>query len=128
LRTTALTLFAAVALSLATLGVYGTLSYFVSLRRREVGLRLALGAQQRRIVAEFLAEALRVVAAACIAGVGVTLAVSEFLTGMLYGVSRVDPLSLGAVIALVATVGTVAALVPALRAARVDPMNVLREE
>ena len=53
---------------------------------------------------------------------------TELLAGMLYGVSRVDPLSLGAVIALVATVGTVAALVPALRAARVDPMNVLREE
>jgi ABC-type antimicrobial peptide transport system permease subunit len=128
LRTTALTLFAAVALSLATLGVYGTLSYFTSLRRREVGLRVALGAQQRRIVVEFLAKALRVVAVACIVGVGLSLAVSQFLTGMLYGVSRVDPLSLGAVIALVAMVATVAALVPALRAARVDPMNALREE
>jgi predicted permease len=128
LRTTALTLFAAVALSLATLGVYGTLSYVVSLRRREVGLRVALGAQQRQIVAEFLANALRVVAVACVAGVALSLALSQLLAGMLYGVSRVDPLSLGAVIALVATVATVAALVPALRAARVDPMNVLREE
>ena len=128
LRTTALTLFAAVALSLATLGVYGTLSYVVSLRRREVGLRVALGAQQRQIVAGFLAKALRVVVVACVAGVALSLALSELLAGMLYGVSRVDPLSLGAVIALVATVATVAALVPALRAARVDPMNVLREE
>ena len=128
LRTTALTLFAAVALSLATLGVYGTLNYVVSLRRREVGLRVALGAQQRQIVAGFLANALRVVAVACVAGVVLSLALSQLLAGMLYGVSRVDPLSLGAVIALVATVATVAALVPALRAARVDPMNVLREE
>jgi ABC-type antimicrobial peptide transport system permease subunit len=60
--------------------------------------------------------------------VALSLAVSGLLAGMLYGVSRVDPLSIGAVIALVATVGTVAALVPALRAARVDPMSVLREE
>lgn len=128
LRTTALTLFAAVALSLATLGVYGTLSYVVSLRRREVGLRVALGAQQRQIVAGFLANALRIVLVACVAGVVLSLALSHLLAGMLYGVSRADPLSLGAVIALVATVATVAALVPALRAARVDPMNVLREE
>jgi putative ABC transport system permease protein len=128
LRTTALTLFAGVALSLATLGVYGTLSYVVSLRRREVGLRVALGAQQRQIVAGFVGKALQVVGVACVAGVALSLALSELLAGMLYGVSRVDPLSLGAVIALVATVGTLAALVPALRAARVDPMNVLREE
>jgi predicted permease len=128
LRTTALTLFAAVALSLAMLGVYGTLSYVVSLRRREVGLRVALGAQQRQIVAAFVGKALRVVVLACVAGVALSLALSELLAGMLYGVSRGDPLSLGAVIALVAAVGTIAALVPALRAARVDPMNVLREE
>jgi hypothetical protein len=128
LRTTALASFAAVALLLATLGVYGTLSYVVSLRRREVGLRVALGAQQRQIVAEFLTKALGVVAVACVAGVALSFALSEFLAGMLYGVSRADPLAFGAVIALVAGVGTVAALVPALRAARVDPMNVLREE
>jgi ABC-type antimicrobial peptide transport system permease subunit len=91
-------------------------------------LRVALGAQQRQIVAGFLAKALRVVVVACVAGVVLSLALSQLLAGMLYGVSRVDPLSLGAVIALVATVATVAALVPALRAARVDPMNVLREE
>jgi putative ABC transport system permease protein len=128
LRTTALTVFATVALSLATLGVYGTLSYVVSLRRREVGLRVALGAQRRQIVVGFLAKALQVVGVACVAGVGLSLALSELLAGMLYGVSRVDPFSLAAVIALVTGVGGVAASVPALRAARVDPMNVLREE
>ena len=128
LRTTALASFAAVALLLATLGVYGTLSYVVSLRRREVGLRVALGAQQRQIVAEFLAKALGVVAASCVAGVALSFALSELLAGMLHGVSRADPVAFGAVIALVAAVGTVAAFVPARRAARVDPMNVLREE
>ncbi len=128
LRTTALALFSGVALSLATLGVYGTLSYVVSLRRREVGLRVALGAQRREIIAAFLGKALSVVAMACIAGVALSLALSEVLEGMLYGVSSADPLALGTVIVLVTGVGTVAALVPALRAARVDPMNVLREE
>jgi putative ABC transport system permease protein len=128
LRTTALALFAGVALSLATLGVYGTLSYVASLRRREVGLRVALGALRGRIVAEFLGTALRVVAVACLAGLVLFFALSRLLAGLLYGVSSSDPLTLGVVIALVTAVGAMAALVPALRAARVDPMTVLREE
>jgi predicted permease len=128
LRTTALALFAGVALLLATLGVYGTLTYVVSLRRREVGLRVALGAQQREIVSAFVVKALQVVAMACVAGVALSLAFSRLLAGMLYGVSSTDPIALGAAVALVTSVGAVAALVPALRAARVDPMHVLREE
>jgi predicted permease len=128
LRTTALGLFAGVALSLASLGVYGTLSFVVSLRRREVGLRVALGAQRRQIVAGFLAKALGVVGVACIAGVALSLALSELLSGMLYGVSSTDPLAFGLVIALVASVATVAAFVPAFRAARIDAIKVLREE
>jgi predicted permease len=128
LRTAALALFAGVALSLASLGVYGTLSYAASLRRREVGLRVALGALQGRIVAEFLGTALRVVGIACLAGLALSLALSRLLAGLLYGVSSTDPLTLGAVVALVTAVGAMAALLPALRAARVDPMTVLREE
>lgn len=128
LRTAALALFAAVALSLASLGIYGTLSYVVGLRRREVGLRVALGAPRRRIVAELVGKALRVVAIACIAGLALSFALSQLLAGMLYGVSSADPLALGAVVALVTAVGVVAALVPALRAAHVDPMTVLRED
>ena len=128
LRAAALALFAGVALSLATLGVYGTLSYVASLRRREVGLRVALGALQGRIVAEFLGTALGVVAIACVAGLALFFALSRLLAGLLYGVSSTDPLTLGAVVALVTAVGAMAALFPALRAARVDPMTVLREE
>jgi ABC-type lipoprotein release transport system permease subunit len=128
LRTTALALFAGVALSLASLGVYGTLSYVVSLRRREVGLRVALGAPRVQIVVQFLAKALRVVGVACGVGLVLSVALSRLLAGMLYGVSSTDPFTLGAVIALVTGLGTAAALVPALRASRVDPMNVLREE
>ncbi len=128
LRTSALALFAGTALALACLGVYGTLSYVVSLRRREVGLRVALGAQQRNIVAQFLGKALRVVAIACVIGIVVSLAFARFISGMLFGVSASDPLTLGGVIALVVTVAVLAALLPAWRAARVEPMRVLREE
>jgi len=128
LRTSALALFAGTALALACLGVYGTLSYVVSLRRREVGLRVALGAQQGNIVAQFLAKALRVVAVACIVGLVLSLAFSRVLSGMLFGVSPFDAATLAGVVVLVTSVAVVAALVPAVRAARVDPMTVLREE
>ena len=128
LRTSALALFAGTALALACLGVYGTLSYVVSLRRREVGLRVALGAQQRNIVAQFVAKALRVVAIACAIGIVVALAFARFISGMLFEVSPGDPVTLGAVVVLVVAVAVLAALLPAWRAARVEPMRVLREE
>jgi hypothetical protein len=128
LRTSALALFAGTALALACLGVYGTLSYVVSLRRREVGLRVALGAQQANIVAQFLGKALRVVAIACVAGVALSLAFARALSGMLFGVSPFDAATLAGVVALVTSVAIVAALIPAVRAARVAPMTVLREE
>jgi predicted lysophospholipase L1 biosynthesis ABC-type transport system permease subunit len=128
LRTTLLALFACTALALACLGVYGTLSYVASLRRREVGLRMALGARGGNIVAQFLRQALAIVGIACGAGLVLSLGFSQLLSNMLFGVSPADPIALGAVIALVIVVGTLAALLPAVRAARVDPMQVLREE
>jgi putative ABC transport system permease protein len=128
LRTAALALFAGTALALACLGVYGTLGYVVSLRRREVGLRVALGAQQANIVAQFLGKALRIVAIACVAGLVLSFAFSRALSGMLFGVSPFDAATLAGVVALVTVVAVVAALVPAIRAARVDPMTVLRDE
>jgi len=128
LRTSALALFAGTALALACLGVYGTLSYVVSLRRREVGLRVALGAQQANIISQFVGKALRVVAVACVAGLALTVAFSRLLAGMLFGVSPFDPATLAGVVALVVVVAALAALLPAWRAARVSPMRVLREE
>jgi ABC-type antimicrobial peptide transport system permease subunit len=128
LRTVALALFAGTALSLACLGVYGTLSYVVSLRRREVGLRMALGALQGKIVTQFLLRALRVVGAACVVGLVLSFAFTRALSGMLYDVSPSDPITLSAVILLVAGVATLAAILPAVRASRIDPMQALREE
>jgi putative ABC transport system permease protein len=128
LRTLLLTAFAATALALTCLGIYGTLSYVVGLRRREVGLRVAVGARPADIAAQFLLHALRVVAVAGIAGVALALAFGQVLSGMLFGVSPSDPATLAGVVGVVAAVAVLAALVPALRAARVDPMQALREE
>src|SRR5581483_3291394 len=90
LRTILLSFFAATAVSLACIGLYGTLSYMVNVRQREVGLRLALGAVRGQIVRQFLMQGLRVVAVGCAAGVGIAAALSRFLAGMLYGVSASD--------------------------------------
>ncbi len=128
LRTWLLTAFAATALGLACLGVYGTVSYVVGLRRREVGLRVALGALSRDIVGQFLARALRIVAVACAAGLALSLLFTRFLSGMLYGVSPSDPVTLSAVVAIVVGAAVIAAIVPAASAARIDPMQALREE
>lgn len=128
LRATLLVLFAATALSLACVGVYGTLAYVVGLRRREVGLRMALGAHSGNIASQFLRQALGVVGLACLVGLALSFAFTRYLSGMLYGVSPTDPATLSGVVAIVTAIAALAALLPALRAARVDPMQVLREE
>jgi putative ABC transport system permease protein len=98
------------------------------LRRREVGLRVALGALSRDIVAQFLIRALRIVVVACAAGLALSFLFTRFLSGMLYGVSPSDPVTLTAVVAVVVGAAVLAAIVPAASAARVDPMRALREE
>jgi putative ABC transport system permease protein len=128
LRTLLLSLFALTAVSLACVGLYGTLSYFVSVRRREVGLRLALGALQGEIVRRFLFQGLGVSLLGCTAGLLLAAVSTRVLSGMLYGVGALDPATFAAVTLLVATVAAVASLIPALRASRLEPMRVLREE
>src|SRR6266436_2618311 len=128
LRTILLTFFAATALSLACIGLYGTLSYSVNVRQREVGLRLALGALRGQIVRQFLWQGLAVCIAGCLAGWGLALASSRMLSGMLYGVSSSDLVTLSSVVLVVLLVAAIASLAPAVRAARLDPMQVLREE
>jgi ABC-type antimicrobial peptide transport system permease subunit len=127
LRTTILVAFAATALSLACVGLYGMLSYVVSLRRKEIGLRLALGAARPGIVRQFVFQAIRVVLLACAGGVALSFVFARLLAGMLYGVSASDPLTLSTVVVIVLAVAILAALVPATRAARLEPMEVLRD-
>lgn len=128
LRTVLLALFAGTALAVACVGLYGTLSYVVSVRRREVGLRLALGALRGNIVAHFLRQGFRVVIGGCVLGVVLALACTRMLSSMLFGVSPSDPVTLSAVVAIVLAVAALAMLIPAARAAFVEPMQVLREQ
>ena len=99
-----------------------------ALRRREVGLRLALGALRRDIVGHFVLKGLRVIAPACAAGLALAAASARFISGMLYGVSAYDPATLVAVVVIVIAVATLASLLPAARAATVEPVRALREE
>jgi putative ABC transport system permease protein len=128
LRTMLLTVFAMSAVALACIGLYGTLSYLVRRRQREVGVRLALGAMRGQIVGRFLFQGLRVVAIGCTAGLLAAVFLSRFLRGMLFGVSPLDPATYVAVVGVILTVAAMACLVPALRAAFVEPIKVLRED
>ncbi len=128
LRTVLLTFFALTAISLACVGLYGTLSYLVNVRQREVGLRLALGALRPQIVRQFLGQGMRVSLLGCLAGLGFAAAFSKVLATMLFGVSPWDAITMTGVVALVIAVSIAASLLPALRAANVEPMQVLRQD
>ena len=128
LRTWLLTLFALTALALVCAGVYGTLSYAVSLRRREVALRLALGALRRSVVHQLMTTSIRIVGASSVIGLLLALLFTQSLSTMLYGVTPTDPVTLAGVVLLVVAVACVAAFIPAARATVVQPMRALREE
>ena len=128
LRTRLLSLFALTAVSLACIGLYGTLSYLGRLRQREVGVRLALGALRGNIIARFLLQGLRAAGLGCAAGLALAVACTRFLTSMLYGVSALDPATYSGVVVFILLVAAIASLAPAVRAARVEPVKVLREE
>jgi len=128
LRTVLITLFAVAAVVLVSIGLYGTISYLGRTRRREVGLRLALGAMPRQIVNRFLLQGLRVTLIGCAIGFAVGVAVTRLVADMLYGVSAFDPVTYAAVLLLMAAVAFSASLFPAVRAVRVDPTQMLREE
>jgi putative ABC transport system permease protein len=128
LRTVLLTLFAATALSLACVGLYGTMSYLVTMRRREIGLRMALGAQRNQVALRFTGRGLAVTGIGVVAGLGLAIWSARFISGMLYGVHANDATSLLAAVAVMFFVALAASGIPAIRATRVDPMRMLREE
>jgi len=93
-----------------------------------VGVRLALGAMRNQIVARFLFQGLRAAAIGCGAGLALGMGLSHFIGSMLYGVSALDPATYGSVVCLILLIAACASLIPALRASRVEPVQVLREQ
>ena len=128
LAATAMRALALVAFVLAVTGLYGVLGYLVARRRHEFGIRLALGAQPRDVVAMLLRQAMGVVALGGVVGLAAGVAAAQLNRAELYGVSPTDPVVLGVVALVVTGVGAVAAYVPAHRGARTDPMVALRSE
>ena len=118
--------FGALALALAAVGVYGVLALIVAERTREIGIRLALGAEPRSLVALIVNQALRLAVAGIIAGVTAALLLSPLVSSQLYGVNASDPATIGTVVAVLLTVSLIAAAVPAARVLRVDPIKTLR--
>jgi putative ABC transport system permease protein len=128
LNTGMLSLFAVAAVLLASIGLYGLLTLVVIARTREIGVRLTLGAAPRQIVAHLLYGVGRLLAAGVCAGLLLIAAADRFLRTLLYGVSPLDPLTLGATILLLATVAALATFAPTRRAAKIDPLEAIRAE
>lgn len=124
---TLLTGLGAVALLLAAMGIYGVMAYVVSQRTHELGIRMALGASAGRVTRLVLGEGLRLTLIGLALGLGVALLLGRSLAGFLHGISPFDPLTLAAVALILALVSLVSCLLPAWRAARVDPMVALRD-
>ncbi len=121
-------IFAGVAMMLAAIGIYGVLSYLVAHRAREIGIRMALGAQSVQVLAVVLRQTTMLTVTGVVVGLGGAAALSRYLEGMLYGLTPLDPTTFLAVVVVFAVVATVASYVPARRATRVDPLVALRSE
>ncbi|NIM50362.1 MAG: FtsX-like permease family protein, partial [Gemmatimonadales bacterium] len=120
--------FAVLAVSLASVGLYGIVSYAVSQRTREIGIRMSLGADSRVVVRMLVGNGMKWAAVGGVIGLMLALLVARALGQLLFGVGALDPLTFVAVPILLGTVALVAAYIPARRASRVDPMSALRAE
>ncbi|HEX5635237.1 MAG TPA: FtsX-like permease family protein, partial [Gemmatimonadales bacterium] len=121
-------LFGLTALLLAALGIYGVIAYAVSQQQREIGIRIALGARPGSVVRMVLADGLRLTLVGVAVGLAGALATTRLLSGLLFGVGASDPLTFGAIVAVLAVVALAACWIPARRAAAVNPLVALRSE
>jgi len=121
-------LFAGVAVALTAIGIYGVMAYSVTQRRREIGIRMALGAQRGDVMTLVLAQSAVLTAIGIVVGVGGALAVSRYLAQMLFGVTPLDPATFIVVSLMFASIAALASFVPARRATQVDPLVALRYE
>jgi ABC-type antimicrobial peptide transport system permease subunit len=128
LLTILLGLFGVMGLVLGALGLYGVLAYLVNQRTREIGVRLALGAQPREILRMVLNRGLALASIGVALGVAGALALTRVMQGVLFGVTATDPLTFGGVATILLVVAAVASIIPAWRATRVDPLEALRAE
>jgi ABC-type antimicrobial peptide transport system permease subunit len=120
--------FGALALLLASVGLYGVLSYSIARRTNEIGIRMALGAQRRTVLGMVLRETLVVVAVGIAIGVPVAFALTRLVSSKLYGLKATDPLTITVASLVLAAVAMLAGYLPARRASRVDPLIALRYE
>ena len=125
---TLLAAFAIIGLALGAIGVYGVVAFGVARRRREIGIRMALGARAAQVIRLVLQRSLVPIGLGIVAGIAGSLAASRLLTALLFHVEPGDPAVLGAIVLLLGASAIAACLVPARRAASVDPLVVLRDE
>ena len=123
-----LAVFAAVAMLVAAVGLYGVVAHSVTERTREIGVRMALGAEGRQVLRLFVRQGLLTAAAGTAIGLVGAAGLTRVLESLLFGVKPTDPLTLGAVAALLLAVALVACYVPARRASRIDPLIALRAD
>lgn len=120
--------FAGIGLMLVVIGVFSVMAYTVSLQTHEIGIRLALGAQQNNVLQMVLRKGMKLIAAGIVIGLVASFALTRLLASQIWGVSPTDPLTFSVVVAVVVAVGLVACLLPAQKATRVDPLVSLRYE
>lgn len=128
LNTRLLSVFALAALALASVGLYGLVTLIVTARTREIGVRMALGAQPSQILTQFVAGIGRMLAAGIAAGLALTFIAERTLRSMLFDVSPLDAMALSGAVLTLAAVSALATFVPARRAARIDPLDALRAD
>jgi ABC-type antimicrobial peptide transport system permease subunit len=127
-HTSLLVMFGGLAMLIAALGLYGLLAQTVSARGREIGIRMALGATWRSVIAMVMSRGMALTATGLVMGALIAWSVTRAMSALLYGVEAGDPVTFAAVIVMLGLVSIAACAIPAIRASRVDPMLVLRDQ